>query len=61
MVTNTDDISLRCDHVTSDDASSVTGIDDNHNNNTDDDLQKIEENLTFAFILSGKCNSTQTM
>ena len=41
MVTNTDDISLRCDHVTSDDASSVTGNDDNHNNNTDDDSQKI--------------------
>lgn len=32
----------------------------NHDNNTDDDTQKKrEENLTFAFILSGKCNSTQ--
>lgn len=60
MVTNTDDISLRCDdHVTSDDTSNG----DNHNNNTDDDSQKLEkeENLTFALILSGKCNSTQTM
>ena len=40
MVTNTDDISLRCDdHVTSDDTSNG----DNHNNNTDDDSQKLEK------------------
>ena len=56
IVTNIDDISLRCDHVTSDDTSNG----DNHNNNNDDDSQKIG-NLTFALILSGKCNSTQTM
>ena len=43
--------------------SDDTSNGDNHNNNTDDDSQKLEkeENLTFALILSGKCNSTQTM
>ena len=41
MVTNTDDISLRCDHVTRDDTSNG----DNHNNNTHDGSQYIEKKI----------------